>query len=307
MLTWSSTATLMGTVADRDWLIPPGYGLWVPGGIPHAGAVLHAGEMLTITFAADRCPITWTGPTCFTVGSLLGEIISYLHDLAPDDHTRPAAETLMFQLLTPLPAHHIHVTLPTDPGPGRSPSSSSPIPTTSANSPRGPTTSTPASAPSPGCSVLRPASPSRPGAPRSGSGPPSPCWPRAYRSTPPPERSATASPAPSSPRSAGSPGRLRGRTCPNYARASSKILPERGFDILQKSGERVQGIRTPCEEKEGNSDVRDDTRRMVRTNDWPSQSLRKSPHRVISQRFCGFGCSSPAIRGLSSPPPSVAR
>ncbi len=115
MLTWSSTATLMGTVADRDWLIPPGYGLWVPGGIPHAGAVLHAGEMLTITFAADRCPITWTGPTCFTVGSLLGEIITYLHDLALDDQTRPAAETLMFQLLTPLPAHHIHITLPTDP------------------------------------------------------------------------------------------------------------------------------------------------------------------------------------------------
>jgi hypothetical protein len=56
MLTWSSTATLIGTVAGRDWLIPPGYGLWVPGGIEHAGAVLYTGEMLTVTFAADRCP-----------------------------------------------------------------------------------------------------------------------------------------------------------------------------------------------------------------------------------------------------------
>ncbi|MFB9831517.1 helix-turn-helix domain-containing protein [Actinoallomurus acaciae] len=115
MLTWSSTATLMGTVARRDWLIPPGYGLWVPGDIEHAGAVLHAGEMLTITFAADRCPITWTGPTCFAVGSLLGEIITHLHRVAPDDHSRPAAEALMFELLTPLPAHHIHVTMPADP------------------------------------------------------------------------------------------------------------------------------------------------------------------------------------------------
>ncbi|WP_432838374.1 AraC family transcriptional regulator [Dactylosporangium sp. CA-092794] len=115
MLTWSSTATLMGTVAGRDWVIPPGYGLWVPGGIEHAGAVLHAGEMLTITFAADRCPITWTEPTCFTVGSLLGEIITHLHHIAPDDHSRPAAEALMFELLTPLPTHDIHVTLPTDP------------------------------------------------------------------------------------------------------------------------------------------------------------------------------------------------
>ncbi|MBQ0825084.1 helix-turn-helix domain-containing protein [Streptomyces sp. RG38] len=115
MLTWSSTATLMGTVARRDWLIPPGYGFWVPGGIEHSGAVLHPGHMVTITFAADGCPLTWTEPTCFTVGPLLREIITHLHRIAPDDHSRPAAEALMFELLTPLPAHHIHVTLPVDP------------------------------------------------------------------------------------------------------------------------------------------------------------------------------------------------
>jgi len=115
MLTWSSTATLVGTVAGRDWLIPPGYGLWMPGGVEHAGAVLHAGEMLTITFAPDCCPIPWTEPTCFTVGSLLREIITHLHDIAPGDHSRPAAEALMFDLLTPLPAHHIHATMPADP------------------------------------------------------------------------------------------------------------------------------------------------------------------------------------------------
>lgn len=114
MLTWSSTATLIATVAGRDWLIPPGYGFWVPGDLEHAGAVLHAGEMSTITFAPDRCPITWTEPTCFAVGSLLGEIIAHLHDIAPDHHSRPAAEALMFELLTPLPSHHIHVTMPTD-------------------------------------------------------------------------------------------------------------------------------------------------------------------------------------------------
>ncbi|MEW2134582.1 AraC family transcriptional regulator [Streptomyces sp. NPDC005435] len=115
MLTWSSTATLTGTVAGRDWLIPPGYGLWVPGGIEHSGAVLHAGEMVTITFAADRRPLDWTEPTCFAVGSLLGEIITHLHDAAPDDRSRPAAEALMFQLLAPLPAHDIRITMPTDP------------------------------------------------------------------------------------------------------------------------------------------------------------------------------------------------
>lgn len=115
MLTWSSTATLMATVATRDWLIPPGYGLWVPGGIEHSGAVLHAGEMVTITFAADHGSLDWTEPTCFTVGPLLGEIITHLHHVAHDDQSRPAAEALMFQMLTPLPAQHIHITMPTDP------------------------------------------------------------------------------------------------------------------------------------------------------------------------------------------------
>lgn len=115
MLTWSSTATLLGTVAGRDWLIPPGHGLWVPGDVEHAGSVLHAGEMVTITFAAGPTPLTWTEPTSFTVGPLLGEIITHLHDIAPDDRTRPAAEALMFELLTPLRERHLQVTMPTDP------------------------------------------------------------------------------------------------------------------------------------------------------------------------------------------------
>ncbi|MFT4199888.1 AraC family transcriptional regulator [Gordonia sp. (in: high G+C Gram-positive bacteria)] len=114
MLTWSSTATLVGTVAGRDWLIPPGYGLWVPGGVEHSGAVLHAGEITTIAFPAGRFPLAWTEPTSFAVGRLLGEIITHLHRIVPDDPTRPAAEELMFQLLTPLPAYHIQITMPAD-------------------------------------------------------------------------------------------------------------------------------------------------------------------------------------------------
>lgn len=114
MLTWSSTATLIGTVADRDWLIPPGHGLWVPGSIEHSGAVLHAGEMLTIAFAPGRFPLGWSEPTSFSVGPLLGELITHLHRVEQDDPSRAAAETLMFQLLIPLPENHLHLTMPTD-------------------------------------------------------------------------------------------------------------------------------------------------------------------------------------------------
>lgn len=115
MLSWSSSATLLASVAGRDWLIPPGYGLWVPGGVEHSGSVLHAGQIVTIAFAAGRNPLGWSEPTCFTVGPLLGELINYLHCIAPGDPTRMAAETLMFQLLTPLPAHHLHIAMPVDP------------------------------------------------------------------------------------------------------------------------------------------------------------------------------------------------
>ncbi|MCM3924815.1 AraC family transcriptional regulator [Frankia sp. AiPs1] len=114
-LLWSSTATVTGTVASRYWMIPPGYGLWVPGGVEHTGAVLHAGEMSVITFATDRCPITWTEPTGFAVGPLLRELIVHLHRIGPRDPSRAHAETLMFGLFTPLPTRDIQVAMPADP------------------------------------------------------------------------------------------------------------------------------------------------------------------------------------------------
>lgn len=115
MLMWSSTATVMGTVAARDWLVPPGYGLWVPSGVEHTGTVLHAGEMSIITFAAEHCPIGWTEPTGVVIGPLLRELITHLYRAAAHDPSRPHAEALMFALLAPLPTHDIHVSMPSDP------------------------------------------------------------------------------------------------------------------------------------------------------------------------------------------------
>ncbi|MFG1925952.1 helix-turn-helix domain-containing protein [Cryptosporangium sp. NPDC048952] len=115
VLLWSTTATLMGTVGARDWLIPPGYGLWVPGGIEHGGTVLHVGEMSIIHFDADRCPINWSEPTGVAIGPLLGEIIRHLHRTVPEDPSRVLSEALLFALLTPLTTHDVHVSMPADP------------------------------------------------------------------------------------------------------------------------------------------------------------------------------------------------
>jgi AraC-like DNA-binding protein len=115
MLMWTSTATVTATVGARDWLVPPGYGMWVPGGVEHAASVLHAGEISVVVFAPDACPIRWTEPTGIAVGPLLRELFAHLARTGPADPSRPHAEALLFALLTPLPTHDIHVSMPSDP------------------------------------------------------------------------------------------------------------------------------------------------------------------------------------------------
>ena len=114
-LLWTWTATILVTAAERDWLVPPGHGLWVPGGVEHGGAVLRAGAGFAITFDPVTCPITWSRPTGVSGGSLLRELVTYLHESDPGNPHRAHAEALMFSLLTPLHPADIHVTMPADP------------------------------------------------------------------------------------------------------------------------------------------------------------------------------------------------
>ena len=115
LLLWSNTATLAVTAAARDWLVPPGYGLWIPGGTEHAVAALRFGEGSVITFAPNDCPITWAEPTGVPVGPLARELIAHLGHAGPGDSSRVHAEALLFDLLVPLPTHDIHVSVPADP------------------------------------------------------------------------------------------------------------------------------------------------------------------------------------------------
>ncbi|GAB6902449.1 helix-turn-helix domain-containing protein [Kineosporia succinea] len=116
VLMWSTTATVAGTIGARDWLFPPGHGIWVPGGVEHGGGtVIREGDLSIVHLGPDPCPVDWTEPTGFAVSPLLDELLRHLHDTDPLEKTRPLAEALMFELLTPLPAHDIPLTLPTDP------------------------------------------------------------------------------------------------------------------------------------------------------------------------------------------------
>ncbi|MBT0769916.1 helix-turn-helix domain-containing protein [Kineosporia sp. J2-2] len=116
VLVWTETATLQGTMGSREWLIPPGYGIWVPGLVEHGeGHVLREGDLSIIHFTAEGCPIDWAEPTGVVVGPLLRELLRHLHGLDQHDPSRPLAEALMFELLTPVATHDIQVTMPSDP------------------------------------------------------------------------------------------------------------------------------------------------------------------------------------------------
>ena len=91
------------TIAAREWLVPPGHGLWIPGYVEHAVTTLHEGQGSAIAFAPDRCPITWTRPTGLRVGPLLRELLVHLGEAGSRDPSPPHAEALMFELLTPRP------------------------------------------------------------------------------------------------------------------------------------------------------------------------------------------------------------
>lgn len=104
----------MGTIAARDWLVPPGYGIWIPGGIEHGGSIVREGETSAVHFT-EHCPITWTEPTGVAIVPLLRELIAHLSGIEPQDSSRALAEALLFQLLTPLTTQDIQIAMPTDP------------------------------------------------------------------------------------------------------------------------------------------------------------------------------------------------
>ncbi|MBD0734978.1 AraC family transcriptional regulator [Streptomyces sp. CBMA29] len=111
----TATATFAVGTPSRDWLVPPGYGLWVPGWTEHSVSALRMGEGSVIAFDPERCPITWARPTGVSIGPLMRELIAHLCRTEAQDPSRPHAEGLTFDLLTPLPDHAIHVSMPTDP------------------------------------------------------------------------------------------------------------------------------------------------------------------------------------------------
>ncbi|CCH77708.1 DNA-binding domain-containing protein, AraC-type [Nostocoides japonicum T1-X7] len=115
LLMWSSTATVAVSSAARDWLVPPGHGIWVPADTEHSASTVRGGEVSVVRFAPGRSPVPWRGPTGVALTPLLHELAGHLEHIGADDASRPHAEALFVALLGLLPTHDLPIAMPTDP------------------------------------------------------------------------------------------------------------------------------------------------------------------------------------------------
>jgi AraC-like DNA-binding protein len=113
-LAWAASGVLTVRTARAAWALPPTRALWIPAGVRHETLSAGAAVMRTLYVRPGVCPIRWPDCTPVAASSLLAELIGYLEipDLGPD--RRRHAETLLVDLLQPVPMTTIEVRLPTE-------------------------------------------------------------------------------------------------------------------------------------------------------------------------------------------------
>ena len=116
-LAWAASGVLTVLTQDATWVLPPTRALWIPAGLPHETGAEGRATMRTLYIRPDLSPVTWPEPTPVAASRLLAELIGYLGGTLQAAH-RAHAETLLADLLTPVPRATIQVRLPSS-GPAR--------------------------------------------------------------------------------------------------------------------------------------------------------------------------------------------
>ena len=116
-LAWAASGVLTVLTQDATWVLPPTRALWIPAGLPHETGAEGRATMRTLYIRPDLSPVTWPEPTPVAASRLLAELIGYLGGTLQAAH-RAHAETLLADLLTPMPRAAIQVRLPSY-GPAR--------------------------------------------------------------------------------------------------------------------------------------------------------------------------------------------
>ncbi len=113
-LAWAASGVLTVVAEAGTWVLPPTRALWIPAGVAHETIASESATMRTLYLQPELCPITWSAPQPVAATRLLAELIEHLSDPTLDQTQRARAEAVLFDLLQPVAASTIQVTMPTD-------------------------------------------------------------------------------------------------------------------------------------------------------------------------------------------------
>ncbi len=99
------------SVPQGLWMVPPQYGVWIPGGVPHSNRVTQNGRVCFLFVPPDATGLP--GQCCtLAISPLVRELVAYLADLAPQDTATPANRKLgevLVEQLARMPTEQLHL------------------------------------------------------------------------------------------------------------------------------------------------------------------------------------------------------
>jgi AraC-like DNA-binding protein/quercetin dioxygenase-like cupin family protein len=113
-LAWAAAGVLIVRTSGATWTLPPSRALWIPAGRRHETLSDGSATMRSLYIKPELCPIGWPDFTPVAASPLLAELIGYLADPGLDAARRQHAETMIVDLLQPVPMTAIEVAMPAD-------------------------------------------------------------------------------------------------------------------------------------------------------------------------------------------------
>jgi AraC-like DNA-binding protein len=113
-LAWAAAGVLIVRTGAATWTLPPSRALWIPAGLRHETLSAGRATMRSLYIRPELCPISWPDFTPVAASPLLAELIGYLADPGLDAERRQHAETMIVDLLQPVPMTAIEVKMPGD-------------------------------------------------------------------------------------------------------------------------------------------------------------------------------------------------
>lgn len=101
-------------VGERTWVLPRSSALWVPAGMPHSVEGIGASAMTSLWLDPRRCPLAWSDPTVVEVDDLVLLLVERLLDASLPQTERTRSEAVLFDVLRPVAADELDLSLPTD-------------------------------------------------------------------------------------------------------------------------------------------------------------------------------------------------